>query len=109
MSISYRVEPGDISDYDGIVRMFYEAIHEFEFKNGKYPEKIAVTRPLYAILEAIVMAQHNLSPYLYPSPEFNGPGKLRIMGISMDVIISSEYYFMVGIPVQFSNSEERGK
>lgn len=103
MSVSYRVEPGDTSDYDGIVRMFHEAIYEFVYKTGEYPSKIVVTQPLYVILNSLVREQYN--SFIYATQESDDVHKPQIMGISMDVIISREYYFMLGDPIQFPNPE----
>lgn len=101
MSVSYRVEPGDTSDYDGIIRMFHEAIYEFVYKTGEYPSKIVVTQPLYTILQALVIEQHNT--FVYYTQESEGLHKIQIMGVSADVVISKEYYFMLGDPIQFPN------
>lgn len=103
MSVSYRVEPGDTSDYDGIVRMFHEVICEFVYKTGEYPSKIVVTQPLYVILNSLVREQYN--SFVYATQESDDMHKLQIMGISTDVIISREYYFMLGDPIQFPNPE----
>lgn len=101
MAVSYRIEPDDTSDYDGIVRMFRQAIAEFEYKTGEYPKKIVITQPLYAVLKAIVMKHPNLGIYFIREPD--DMHKIQIMGVSADVVISKEYYFMLGDPIQFPN------
>lgn len=101
MAVSYRIEPDDISDYDGIVRMFRQAIGEFEYKTGEYPKKIVITQPLYAVLKSLVVKHPNLGVYLIQEPD--DMHKIQIMGVSVDVVISKEYYFMLGDPIQFLN------
>lgn len=97
MAISYRIEPDDTSAYDGIVRMFHEALGEYACKTGKYPDKIVVTQPLYVLLSA--HARDALRIERYSSLE-RCSTLISIMGIPMDVVISDDWYFMVGDPVK---------
>lgn len=97
MANYFRIEPEDTSKMEVITRAFYQAISEFEAITGYRPNKILITQPLYAdILD-------NLKPYESSMIQRLLPSGLEIMGISTDIVLSKEYYFMIGNPISYGS------
>lgn len=92
MAIVYRGKPNDMLLYEEILHEFHRALDEYVYKTGKYPDKIVVTEPVYMLIKAHITD----IAYLHEDSETT----MSFMGISMDVVISKEWYFMIGDPIK---------
>jgi hypothetical protein len=80
-----------------LLQSIHKDIDNYCYKTGNYPEKIVVTQAAFARLQYEVFS----NKYdFYSALTTNEPARCELFGISCDIIVSNEVYYMIGNPIK---------
>lgn len=80
-----------------LLQSIREDIDNYCYKTGNYPEKIVVTQAAFCRLQYEVFS-NRLD--FYRTLTANEHARCKLFGISCDIIVSSEVYYMIGNPIK---------